>query len=98
MRMVDNNQTATLINFMSPRDVEALVQRVIRQEMQKFYEGIQPKADPLVKRADAAKMLGVSLPTLDNYAKHGLLHAKHVGGRVYFLESEILSYKEVHRV
>ena len=94
----DNNQNATLINFMSPCDVEALVQRVIRQEMQKFYEGIQPKADPLVARKDAASMLGVSLVTLDKYGKCGILHPRHVGGRIYYLDSELLSFKEVRRV
>ena len=66
--------------------------------MQKFYEGIQPKADPLVKRVDASKMLGVSLPTLDAYAKAHILHPRHVGGRVYYLESELLKHKEVSRV
>ena len=99
--MVNDNQNratnATLLNFMTPHDVEVLVARVIDERMKKFYEMIQPKNDPLIKRATAASILGVSLPTIDKYAKHGLLHVRHVGGRCYFLESEIMSYKEVKK-
>lgn len=90
-------QNATLISQMTPHDVEVLVGRVIDERMKKFWEAIQPKADPLIKRREAAKMLGVSLPTLDNYAKAHILHAQHRGGRVFFLESELLTFKQANR-
>ena len=79
-------QGATLL------DVERMIDRAIQKRMEDFYKSIQPKPDPLVKRHDAAKMLGVSLPTLDNYGKFGILHPRHVGGRVYYAESELKSY------
>lgn len=88
---------ATLINFMSPHDVEVLVARVIDERMKKFYEMCQPKADKLISRIESSKILGLSLPTIDKYTKHGLLHVRHIGGRCYFLESEIMSYKEVKK-
>jgi len=47
--------------------------------------------NPLISRADTAKMLGISLVTLTDWVKRGLPRHKQ-RGRVYFLKSEILEY------
>ncbi len=92
--MQDNSQlvNSVLIQGATLADIEAMIDRAVAKRMEKFYKSIQPKPDPLIKRVDAAKLLGVSLPTLDNYGKYGILHPRHVGGRIYYVQSEIDTY------
>lgn len=87
--MPDFSSNAVLIQGATLADIEAMVDRAVAKRMEDFYQSIQPKPDPLIRRVDAAKQLGVSLPTLDNYGKYGLLHPKHCGGRVYYPQSEL---------
>ena len=87
-----NIANSVLIQGATLADIERMIDRAVAKRMEDFYKPIQPKPDPLVKRVDAAKQLGVSLPTLDNYGKHGILHPRHVGGRIYYTQSEIDTY------
>lgn len=74
-------------------DIAAIVDKVIESKMEAFYKSIQKKPPVLIKRKDAALMLHISLPTLDAYGRCGILHPKHIGGRVYYEEDELLSKK-----
>ena len=74
-------------------DIERMINRAVDSRMDAFYKSLQKKQHVLVKRKDAASYLGVSLPTLDGYGKYGILHPKHVGGRVYYEEEELLAHK-----
>jgi excisionase family DNA binding protein len=47
-------------------------------------------SDDLLTRKNAAKYLGVSLPTLNNYEKSGQLVAVRFGARVFFRKSDLL--------
>ena len=52
---------------------------------------VDNKQDRLVTRKETSKILGgVSLTTLSNWAKSGLLVPHKIGGRVLYKESEIL--------
>lgn len=73
-------------------DIERMIERVIDSRMKAFYDSIKQNPPVLVRRKAAAAAIGVSLPTLDAYAKAGILHARHVGGRVFYLEEELLSF------
>ena len=92
--MTDSSQlvNSVLIQGATLADIERMIDRAIAKRMEDFYKSIQPKPDTLVKRVDAARLLGVSLPTLDNYGKYGILHPRHVGGRIYYVQSEIDTY------
>lgn len=74
-------------------DIEAMVNRAVDKRIAAFYEKVRPKPPVLVKRKEAAKYIGVSLPTLDAYAKCGLLHPQHVGGRVFYSEDELEAFR-----
>ena len=95
--MPNDIQNSVLIQGATLADIEKMIQRAVDARMQAFYEQIQEKPDPLVKRHEAAKLLGVSLPTLDNYGKFGILHPRHCGGRVYYAQSELDKYKFNHK-
>lgn len=86
--------TSTLIQYASLQDVERMIDKAVQKRMDEFYERIRDKPPALIKRKVAAERLGVSLPTLDQYAKHGFLKITHLGGRVYFDEAEVEAYRQ----
>ena len=51
----------------------------------------QPPADKYLSRKETAKMLGVSLPTLDEIAKNGKIKFSRIGRIVRFLHSDVLA-------
>ena len=90
---MDNMLNAVLVQGATLEDLERMINRAVDKRMAVFYEKIKPRPSSKVKRKDAAKLLGRSLPTIDKYAKAGLLHAYHVGGLIYFDEEEVLKLK-----
>ncbi len=97
MTETTNIANSVLIQGATLADIERMIDRAVAKRLEDFVQSIQPKPDPLVKRVDAAKQLGVSLPTLDNYGKFGILHPRHCGGRVYYAQSDIDRFKFNHQ-
>ena len=94
--MTDNSQlvNSVLIQGTTLADIERMINRAVDSRMKAFYDSIKEKPPVYVKRHDAARILSVSLPTLDAYGRHGILHPKHLCGRVYYDEAEIEKYKQ----
>lgn len=92
--VTDTPQNAVLIQGATLQDLERMIDKAIKARMEAFYESIRTKPEVLIKRKEAASILGVSLPTLDKYAQFHILHPKHVGGRVFYTQSEIEKYKQ----
>ena len=80
---------AVLVQGISVTELERMIERAVAKRIRQFYEEISEKPPILIRRIDAARRLGVSLPTIDLYARNGILHAKRLGGRVFFDESEL---------
>lgn len=87
---MEQTTNAILVQNVSWVDIERMIRSVVREEIQ-LYEQKQQTATTLIKRKEAAVLLSVSLPTLDAYARIGLLHSRHIGGRVYFVREEVQS-------
>lgn len=95
---MEKTESSLLIHGATITDIEELVGRVVDARIQAFYESIRNKPDVLVRRKEAARRIGVSLPTLDAYARAGILHSRHIGGRVFFLEDELAVLDGIHAV
>ncbi len=78
-------QTAYIIQA---SDLELLISNVVDKKLLSFQPVIQDP-DELITRKQAAKILGVSLPTLSYFVKTGKLVAYRVGANVRFKRSEI---------
>ncbi len=89
-----NIANSVLIQGCTLADLERMISHAVDTRMAAFYESIKEKPPVMIKRKEAAKMLGLSLPTLDAYGKYGILHPKHLGGRVFYDETEIIKYKQ----
>ena len=83
---------AVLIQNATLADLEAMVSRAVERRLSSFAAQLMRERNAPVRRKDAASLLGVSLPTLDAYAKCGLLHARHVGGKVFFDADELARF------
>lgn len=46
--------------------------------------------DPLIDKKEAAKILGVSVPTIDNYRRNGNIPSYRIGASVRFKKSEVI--------
>lgn len=86
-----------LIQNATLADIEKIICRAVDARMAAFYDTIKDKPPVMIKRIEAARMLGVSLPTLDAYGRVGILHPKHLGGRVFYEDSEIKKYKQTKK-
>ena len=86
----------TLIQGDFNMDFESLQEQVqnltnVVSELSEKIE-IDKKQDRFITREETSKMLGgVSLTTLSNWSKSGLLVPSKIGGRVLYKESDILS-------
>ncbi|WP_455626328.1 helix-turn-helix domain-containing protein [Parabacteroides sp.] len=74
-----------LIQQASLSDIEAVVRKVLDDlKPQKSEDSIR-----LLTRAEAAKMLRISLPTLADWTRQGMIPAQRIGRRVLYAISDI---------
>lgn len=90
-------QNAVLLQSCTLADIERMINKAVGERMNAFYESIKVKPPVLIRRKVAAERLGISLPTLDNYTKAGILHAKHLGARIFYDETDIQKYEQNHK-
>jgi len=72
-------------------DIEQLIARVIRRELEHIQLDLQPDREELLGRREAAAMLGITLPTLRLYTKRGLIPAYRMGARVRYKRGEVIA-------
>ena len=89
-----SSNNAVLLQVCTLADIEKMINEAVGERMEAFVQSISQRPPQLIKRKVAAQRLGISLPTLDAYAKAGFLHARHVGGRVYFDEADVEKYAQ----
>jgi DNA-binding transcriptional MerR regulator len=89
MTDIQDIANSVLIQGCTLQDIERMINRAVDARMKEFYDSIKEKPDALIRRTETAKKLNVSLVTLDKYAKFGILHPRHVGGRIFYAESEV---------
>ena len=78
------------IDFESLQEQVQNLTNVVSELSEKI--NVDKKQDRFITREETSKMLGgVSLTTLSNWAKSGLLVPSKIGGRVLYKESDILS-------
>ena len=90
---MDNIATGVFVQGATLEEIERMVCRAVDRRMAAFVAFLRQEPPVLVRRKDAAAMLGISLPTLDAYGRVGILHPKHIGGRVFYSEDELSAVK-----
>jgi excisionase family DNA binding protein len=91
----------------TPDQLRTVVAESVKTELERQFQGqfaAQPKTEPqshLLTRKQAAFMLGVSLPTLNEWSKKGVINAYRIASRVRYksqeLEQSLLQFKNKRR-
>lgn len=87
--------TSTILENVSTDELKNLISDSVRTELSKILPNPGPSpSDPgteqPISQPDAVKFLGKSRQTLTAWRKKGIIKAHFLGGRVYFLKSELL--------
>ncbi len=93
MEQFISNPNAMLIQGATISDLESMMSRLLDKKLAIIVEStpqveVSPK-DGLYKRKEAAEKLRVSLVTLDNWTKLGIINARRIGTRVYYTDKDI---------
>lgn len=91
MDAISLSPNAMLIQGATMSDLESMMSRLLDMKLANIST---PKVeenpkDRLYKRKAAAEKLQISLVTLDNWTKLGVITARKIGARVYYTDSDI---------
>lgn len=80
----------TQLHNINPQDLKNEILEGIQEKLDKFSQNFKPK-DPTVwlSRKDVCELLGISLVTIHDWSKKGILHPFKMGNRVRFRRSDI---------
>tara|TARA_R110002012_G_scaffold54022_4_gene138548 strand:- start:13449 stop:13739 length:291 start_codon:yes stop_codon:yes gene_type:complete len=86
--LTDNS--ITQLHGISPEEFFKSLSNILKSEIQALKKDFQPKEPPkYYTRKEVAQMLQVNLSTLHTWAKEGRLTPYGIGGRVYYLRTDI---------
>ena len=74
----------------TPEELTTLVNEILDNKIEIILKHLQqtPKTEYLSKK-ETAKLLGVSIGTLDNWSKNGILEPRYIGNRVLYTRQAI---------
>ncbi|WNH10087.1 helix-turn-helix domain-containing protein [Thalassobellus suaedae] len=76
----------------TPEELKEMILDGVKSQLQDLKKHFQPKEpNEYLTRNDVAEMLKIDLSSVHNWTKKGILKAKQIGGRVYYLRSEVES-------
>jgi|GEM_PF-6322959 len=80
----------------SPQELTELIQNAVRDVLADFSlahpvaNNSPPLADPeVLSSKEVCAMLGISAPTLIKYRKEGKISGKRIGGKIFYIKSNI---------
>ena len=74
----------------SPEQLQAAIIEGVRKELDELKKDFQPKEPTAyLSRREVKQLLGITLNTLNNWTKKGILTAYGIGGRVYYKRNEV---------
>jgi len=80
--------TKIVLNNFELSDIKKVVEEVLQKQLNGL---LTPKKEELklLTRKDTAKLLCISLPTLHDWTKTGIVKAHRIGNRVLFKQDEV---------
>lgn len=81
-------QNSIILQNVSLSDIEALFSKVIDDKM-KSITPTTSVTDKLLTRQETARLLKISLPTLDDWTKTGVIKAKRIGTRIRYAYRDV---------
>jgi hypothetical protein len=74
----------------TPQELQTKISEGIKIQLDEFLKHFKPEPKKeYLSRKDVATMFGVDISSVHNWSKSGRINPLQIGGRVYFLRSEI---------
>lgn len=85
-------QTEIILNGISFEQLENSIKTIVSAELKNAVSELtlQDTTPELITRKETAEILGVSLPTLHDWTKKGMIPAKRIGTRVRYDKQAVL--------
>ena len=93
--------TQILLNGISNEELQSSIRATVASEVQRVFDQYFPKepietAPEFLTRKETAEILGISLVTLNEWTKNGVIPAKRIGTRIRFDKQQVYdSLKDV---
>lgn len=84
-----------MIKEVGIEELSNLIKNILNKELSKIET--PPKETKYISRKEAASILNVTLPTLNDYVKRGLVPAYRIGSRVLFKRKEVENSPQIRR-
>ena len=82
-------ETIQFLNY-SPKQLQGEIAASVKTQLEDFLKNFKPKLpNEYLTRQEVAQMLSVDISTVHNYCKRKILNPLGIGGRVYFIRSEV---------
>lgn len=79
----------TQLHSITPDELLELIQNGVKENLKELLNSSKPQHEKYLTRQETADLLRVSLPTLTNYVKRGIIPANRISNRVLFRRSDI---------
>ncbi|MFZ4799471.1 MAG: helix-turn-helix domain-containing protein [Bacteroidia bacterium] len=90
-----------ILNGISSEELQNSIRTTVREEVERIFLGLN-KVEPLpelITRKETAKILGVSLPTLNIWTSTGVIPAQRIGTRIRYNRATVYaSLKNVETI
>lgn len=87
-----DNKNLKFLSLLLEQGVQG-IREIIREEVEGVMQERLPKAKEeeikYLTRKETAQLLGISLPTLNDWTKKGLLKSYRISSRIRYIESEV---------
>jgi hypothetical protein len=82
-------QTVQFISV-TPEQLQNAIIKGVKTQLDDFKKHFEPKTpNEYLTRVEVSKMLSVDLSTVHNWTKKGILEANQIGGRVFYLRTDV---------
>jgi excisionase family DNA binding protein len=80
-----------ILNSIDEKELRALIKEVLTETFRDKKPEAEHKSDSILKnRFEVVELLKISLPTLNNWTKQGILQSYRIGNRVLYKENEVI--------
>ena len=78
-----------ILSTYTPEELTGIIHNAIREAVKTIQPQTSTKSETLLTRKETADKLKISLVTLNDWTKRGLIQSYLIGGRVLYKDSEI---------
>jgi len=86
------HQAQIILSGVSYEQLEDSIKTIVKNEVDRIIGTAKAESDPeLITRKETAKILGVSLVTLNEWTRNGIIPAKRIGTRVRYEKADVFN-------